>query len=162
MMTSVSVAVGILALAQLAHLAWHDFWHLKIRNKAVLALLVTYIVWAALNGFSSFKVDLAIAALLALPALLMWLFRLLGAGDVKLYFVLGLMLGFSHVGIFVILLLLVTILFQMALWIAARGGEGGAIKQRMRFFKTGGKAPYGVVICLAALLPVLMRMTAGT
>ncbi|MBT8458550.1 MAG: hypothetical protein KJN60_02655, partial [Boseongicola sp.] len=96
--------------------------------------------------------------LLVLPALLMWLLRLLGAGDVKLYFALGLLLGLSHVGLFVIFLLVVTLLFQAALWIAGRRSEGGAVLQRMRFFRSEKKAPYGVVICIAAFVPVLLRI----
>lgn len=153
--------VALLAVGLLLHIAWHDFWHLKIRNTSVLVLLGLYGLWALLGGFQSLTGDLGTGLILFLIGLVMWRARMMGGGDVKLYFALGLFMGIAKVGLFAIALLAATLLFLAALTVAARVKYGGVILCRLREIQDSGKAPYAVPLCLAAVPVILLRIFVG-
>ena len=157
-----AVAVGLVAVALLIHIAWYDFKNLTIRNNSVLLLLALYLVWSALNGFQTFVGDLGVGAFLFILGLVMWLMRLMGAGDVKLYFALGLFMGINTAGLFAIFLLIATILFLLAMFIAARAKAETGIPGRLREIRETGKAPYAVPMCMAAIPCTLIRVLSGT
>lgn len=146
-----SKAVILATLVMLAHVARVDFLTLKVRNRAILILLGLYALWAALTGFDTLPGDAGAAALLSVIALAMWLVGAMGAGDVKLYAVLGLFIGLSHLGLFVILLLLMSVAFLIALRNSGKSTRGGQLNSRLREFNSTGKAPYAVLMCAAAI-----------
>lgn len=152
--------VMLLAIGLLLGIAWHDFGHFTIHNRAVLVLLVLYLAWAALTGFASLAGDLAAGLILFLPGFAMWLLRLMGAGDVKLYFGLGLFMGMPGLGLFAALLLAVSVLFLLLLHGAARLGTG-RLPRRMKEIRASGKAPYAVIMCSAAIPVMLVRLIAN-
>ncbi len=157
-----AVAVGLAVVALLICIAWYDFNNLTIRNKSVLLLLGLYLIWAALTGFQTLASDLGVGILLFLLGLVMWLMRLMGAGDVKLYFGLGLFMGIKTVGLFALLLLAATILLLFAMIIAARAGAEKGISGRLREIRETRKAPYAVPMCMAAIPCILIRVLSGT
>jgi len=154
-------AVLLLAVGLLLYIAWFDFWHLTIRNISVLILLGFYVVWAVLGGFQTLAGDLGAGLVLFLIGLVMWLAKMMGGGDVKLYFVLGLLMGFANIGLFAISLLAATLLFLAALIVSARLKHGGAILSRLREIHTSGRAPYAVPLCLAAAPVIVLRIIAS-
>lgn len=157
----VADAVLLLAVGLLLHIAWFDFWHLTIRNISVLILLGLYVVWALLGGFQTLASDLGAGLILFLIGLVMWLAKMMGGGDVKLYFALGLLMGFANIGLFAVALLATTLLFLATLVLSARLKHGGAILLRLREIHTSGRAPYAVPMCLAAAPVIVLRIMVG-
>ncbi|NRB16408.1 MAG: prepilin peptidase [Rhodobacteraceae bacterium] len=154
----VANGVVLLAVALLLYIAWYDFWHLKIRNGAVLLLLALYAIWLLLGGVQSWAGDLGTGLILFLIGFVMWRARMMGGGDVKLYFALGLFMGFANLGLFAIGLLLTSLLFLLALRLAAGGKGNGYILCRLRVIGDSGRAPYAVPLCLAAIPVILLRV----
>jgi Flp pilus assembly protein protease CpaA len=144
------IFLSIIALAWIVRV---DFASLKITNKSVLVLLGLYLVWAALTGFVSIWSDLAAGATLFLLALVMWLLRMMGGGDVKLYAVLGFFVGFDQLLFFAVLLLVISVLFVVLIQTAGRIAKSG----RLHEIRQSGKAPYAVPMCFAAILAILLR-----
>ena len=159
---TVADGVALLAVGLLLHIAWYDFWHLKIRNASVLTVLGLYAVWALLGGFQSLAGDLGAGVILFLIALVMWRAKMMGGGDVKLYFALGLLMGFANIGLFAMALLLATLLFLAALFLASRRQGGGIILHRLRQIRDSGRAPYAVPLCMAAIPVVLLRVVGSS
>lgn len=155
------LVLAVIVVGLLAWIAWHDFKYMVIGNGVVLVLLGLYAAWAALTGFQTLVGDLAAGALLFLPAFAMWLLRLMGAGDVKLYFALGIFMGFDGLPFFALALLGITLLFIMVMAIARKTQSKSEFWSRLREFKSSGKAPYGVIMCCAAIPIVAMRLLGG-
>jgi len=154
----VADAVLLLAVGLLLHIAWFDFWHLTIRNISVLILLGLYVIWALLVGFQTLAGDLGAGLILFLIGLVMWLAKMMGGGDVKLYFALGLLMGFANIGLFAFTLLAATLLFLAALVVSARLKHDSAILLRLREIHASGRAPYAVPMCLAAAPVIVLRI----
>lgn len=156
-----TLMLAALVIGLLLRIAWYDFKHLVIGNGVILLLLGIYVLWAALLGFQTVASDLAAGAILFLPAFAMWLMRLMGAGDVKLYFALGLFMGFGGLPFFALALLGVTLTFLLVLSIAQKSQSRAGVLVRLREFKTSGQAPYGVIMCCAAIPVIAMRFAAN-
>lgn len=150
-------AAAILGL--LLYICVDDFNRLIIENWAVVILLGLYLIWSGVQGFPQLWTDLFIGAMFFMIAFLMWIFRAMGAGDVKLYFVLGLLLGMQWAALFVPFLLLVSVLFWVGLRLTPpRDHRHGYILRRINDLKADGVVPYGVVLSLAALPPLIGRL----
>lgn len=150
-------AVVLATAGLLVHVASYDFKHLIVRNQASLALLVLYLLWAALGGFQSLAGDLIATAALTLVALVMWLLKAMGAGDVKLYFGLGLFVGYDHLAMYTVLLLLVSILLLAGIKMSKLSSRTGGPIGRLKTFEASGRAPYAVPMSLAAIPTLLLR-----
>lgn len=151
---------GLISLAAIAVLVWIvrvDFRTLKITNRSVLVLLVLYLLWIAASGFGTIWTDVFSGAILFLMALVMWLLRTMGAGDVKLYAVIGMFVGIDHLLSYALLLMLVSVAFVGVIALVGRGKGQGAFVRRMREIKTSGKAPYAIPICFAAIPMIALR-----
>lgn len=153
--------VALLAVGLMLYIAWHDFWHLTIRNSSVLALFGLYVAWVGLSGLQTLAGDLGTGFILFVVGFVMWRGGMMGGGDVKLYFVLGLFMGFDNVGLFAAGLLLTTVLFLLALRIAARITSGGDFLIRLRAIRDSGRAPYAVPLCMAAVPLILLRISSS-
>ncbi|CUJ18488.1 Flp pilus assembly protein, protease CpaA [Cognatishimia activa] len=150
--------VGCLCL--LIWIAVRDFRTLKVSNQSNLILLALYCVWLASRGFEAVETDLLVAVLFFGVALVMWLAKMMGAGDVKLYFVLALFIGVDGAAPYVLILLLISLLAFLVL----RFWNGGAPTDgqspwaaRMTEFKKSGKLPYAVIMVASALGPICIR-----
>ncbi|MCA0043916.1 prepilin peptidase [Celeribacter litoreus] len=142
----------------LTYICIHDFRHLIIENWTVVTLFGLYVIWAGLAGFPSVWTDVFMAALFFLLAFVMWIFRAMGAGDVKLYFVLGLLMGMEWAVVFIALLLVCSVLFWVGLRLSARyENKSNYVISRFRFFREEGVLPYGVVLTLSAVPAIIGR-----
>lgn len=155
-------AILLLAAGILIHVAWYDFWRFTIRNHIILVLLALYALWATLTGFESILGDLAAALILFGIGFVMWALRAMGAGDVKLYFALGLFMGIGGLGLFSLLLLIITAIFLCSLFMIANIEPKDRILKRLKFIRNSGKAPYAVLMCGASIPVIVMRLIGQT
>lgn len=159
MLDFLQYASGIAIIAMLLRVCIVDFRTLQISNRSVLVLIGLYVLWLIAVGAETLATDLLIGAVLFGIAFVMWLLRAMGAGDVKLYFALGLLLGIQAVGPFVVLLILVSLLFWLTLLVATRAtAPASQTLDRLRYFRTKGVVPYGVIMTIAAIPPLLFRL----
>lgn len=150
--------VLLLAMILLLYILHYDYRHLKIQNRSVLLLLGLYLVLAALTGFYSVLSDVAAGLVLFLPSFMMWLFRLMGAGDAKLYFGLGLFIGFNGLGVFAVLLLIFTLLVLAALYFVKFSSRTTGPIGRFKQMKSSGHVPYAMIMCSAAVPAIALRI----
>ncbi|PRY72902.1 prepilin peptidase CpaA [Marivita geojedonensis] len=142
----------------MTHIMWVDFFTLKIKNGSVVILCLLYIPFCTLVSPSVIIGDLFAAVLLFAIALALWMSRMLGAGDVKLFGALGLFVGFDYLDVFVFGLLFFSVLFLFVLAVAMRMTRHGKFLNRLREIKLSRRAPYGVVMCLSAFPSLLLRL----
>jgi prepilin peptidase CpaA len=155
--TIVLIAAGV-ALLMLVRIAWLDFLTLKIRNTDVLVLSGVTLLMVALTLPSPGLVDLAAGALLFVLGVVFWSLGMTGAGDAKLLFPLGIMVGFDGLATFALLLMPVSLLV-LVLFIAARLilPEDGRLRRRLAEIKATKGIPYAVPLFLAAFGAMLPR-----
>ena len=154
------ILIELACVALLLRIAVRDFKTLTVSNADNLALLGLYLLWAAIGGFQDFWTDLLIGGLLFGVALIMWLLRTLGAGDVKLYFTLGMLIGIKASALFVVILLVLSFFFAAILrWARFPDADQTThpTKWRLREIQITGRLPYAVVMVLAAALPLALR-----
>ncbi|MER8745984.1 pilus assembly protein CpaA [Mesorhizobium sp. M1004] len=164
---AIAAAAGLILIA-----AWQDFKAWKIRNWTVLALVADYallalILWAGPPGAgilagtdsaSPLLGDLAAGMLLLTIGFVLWALRLLGAGDAKLFFPIGLFVGLNHLfsfavglaagGIVVSLALQFPVPLQYQAWLAL---------SRIEEIRKSRKVPYGIIMAAAALVAMYLR-----
>lgn len=158
-MTVVSSLLLVIALIWLIWIASEDFMTFRIPNRHVLGLFLLSLMVAAAQGPAAALPDLAAGALLFGLGFVMWLLRLMGAGDAKLYLPLGILIGWDGLAPFVIFLLLASLLFLALLWWARRFSAGGwGATRRLKEIAAGRAVPYAVPMALAAVLAVLPRL----
>lgn len=151
---------GLAALAMVAcvgmflRIAWVDFHSLKIRNRDVLYLLGPALVLAATRDGAGILADLGAAGLLFALGLLAWLMRMMGAGDAKLYFPLGLAVGWAGLGAYALGLILGSLLL-LAVTKAGALFPPGRFRDRLTLFRLRRTYPYGVPMSLAALVAMV-------
>ncbi|MDU8913268.1 prepilin peptidase [Aestuariicoccus sp. MJ-SS9] len=150
-------AILLAAITVLLQIVRDDFWNLKIRNRASLALVGLYVAWAALMGGATLPGDLLAALILFLLTLAMWLAGAMGAGDVKLSAALGLLIGYKALAVYAALLLVASVLFAVTLALAKRSRAPGMIIGRLRDIAQSGRAPYSIPIAAAAIPSLLWR-----
>lgn len=159
------LAALFLAAAGLCFLyaALTDFVSWKIHNHTVIALIVLFVLYAATAPTNPGNILLPVSwlgglgagALLFLTGFLLWQIKLLGAGDAKLMFPVGLFIGWSNLMAYAIFLigfaLLATLLLRMPLPYGLSNTWPG---MRLNEIRKTGKVPYGVIM-VAALFALL-------
>jgi len=149
-----AVALGLVGMAWIAA---GDFRSLKVRNFDVLVLTVIAAVAAATDPSGQWQSSLLIASALFAIGFVLWLAKLIGAGDAKFYFPLGLMVGWSGAGLYVVFLLVtsvaILVLFRIEPWIPQ---VGGVIRHRLAEIAEKRKVPYGVPMAISGILAVLL------
>ncbi|WP_246676132.1 pilus assembly protein CpaA [Mesorhizobium sp. B2-5-4] len=168
---AIIAAAGLILIA-----AWQDFIAWKIRNWTVLTLVADYallalIRWAGppgagilagIDSDSPLQGDLAAGLLLLTIGFALWALRMLGAGDAKLFFPIGLFVGLNH-------------LFSFAVGLAAGGAvvslalqfpvplryQACSALSRIEEIRKSRKVPYGVIMAAAALIAMYLRYFAA-
>ena len=145
-------------MAYLCVIAWNDIRALKIRNFSVAVLLLLYLIHTIIMRFNGLPGDLMAGVLLFCIGLVMWLARGMGAGDVKLMFVIGLFTGYFALPVFGILLVLVSVIMYLVIWICAKADAKSGVTGRLAKMKHEGKVPYAVPLAIAALPAMLLGL----
>ncbi len=171
-MTQFLEAVILIAAAGLIlTAAWQDFTTWKIRNWTVLALIGLHAVLALVRvagasdppaAIQGFYGDLAAGLLLFVLGFLLWACRMLGAGDAKLFFPIGLFVGMNYLFAFGVGLAAGAILVAMALRFPTPPlFQGWAVMDRIEEIRATGKVPYGIIMAGAALAAMFSRYGAA-
>jgi len=146
-----------------SYAAFKDFFTWKISNATVLAATVSYIPFAVTGLLAgpvlSAKVDpisaLAAAVTLFTIGFVLWMLKMLGAGDAKLMFPVGLFAGWDYLLPFALGLMFFAVIALLVMKLPLPAGLGGTmVGMRLDEIRLSGKVPYGVVM-VAALLATL-------
>ena len=157
-METLHLTALLVGLAGMAWIAIDDFRNLKIRNRDVMLLTLVAAVIVATDPSGAWKSSLLVGTVLFVMGFLLWMAKLIGAGDAKFYFPLGLIAGWSGIGIYVIMLFLTSVIFLIVLRVeASRPPGGGAVRRRLAEIAEKRRVPYGVPMALAAILAVILR-----
>jgi len=141
------------AIVMFLYIAWQDFMTLRIRNVHVGILTGFYALFALASGFDQLVGDLSAGALLFGISFVFWLFRAIGAGDVKLYFPLGLFVGFDGLMPYAVFLMVFSLIILALIKIWGRFSKGRTLLgRRFAEIRAGGNVPYGVPMGLSAIL----------
>lgn len=150
-------ALLIAVILQLLRIAWGDARRLKIRNVDVLVLTALALGLSASRAGHAILPDLAAGAMLFLLGLVFWLLRMMGAGDAKLYFPLGVVIGWGGLAFYALALIPASLL----LWLSVRLGPAilpeGALRARLAHFASTRRYPYAVPMIAAALVALALR-----
>lgn len=140
------------AIVLFLYIGWRDFQTLRIRNVHVGALIAIFALYSLSRGFEGIA-DAALAgAILFGISFVFWLFRAIGAGDVKLYLPLGLFVGFNGMMPYAVFLTLFSLVLLAIIKIGGRFSKGRTrFGQRLQELRAGGKVPYGVPMGLSAV-----------
>ncbi|MDX5412364.1 MAG: prepilin peptidase [Rhodobacterales bacterium] len=147
-----------LCLGFLAVIAWRDFLTFRIRNQDVMILtgmVALLVLMRAVQG-ANVTPDLLAGVLLFVLGFVMWMLGAMGAGDVKLYFPLGVLVGWALLPIYVVFLLLASILMLVAVWVGRRfPREEGGLRARLTEIARARTVPYAVPMVIGATLTLL-------
>lgn len=140
----------------LLHCAWTDLTTFKIRNNSVLAILaVVALFWVA--GWREFQfIDVALAAILFVIGLGLWMYRVMGGGDVKLLAATVLAIGSQSALPFAFALLAAGMLWLMAVryWLIL--DYYLPLPAQFRDAMSKRRVPYAVCIAIAAFVAMAM------
>ncbi|AWB49516.1 hypothetical protein HYN69_14310 [Gemmobacter aquarius] len=156
----VDLAVSGIAMALLARIAWIDFQTLRIANRDVLVLIGTVAVLVVPGVTPYGWANLLPGVILFALGVLFWLLRSMGAGDAKLFFPLGILIGWQGIATFALCLLPFSLLFLglAKLGAAGRLGQGG-LATRLATIGRGRGIPYGVPMAFSAIAATLWRLS---
>ena len=135
-----------------------DFRTLKVRNRNLVVLIVIYVATLFIHSIASLPGDLVAGVVLFGIGFISWKLRVMGGGDVKLFFVLGLYLGFDGLGPFAVLLMVVSVLVYSVIRLVGRlaaPDTNGKFLGRIKAMGDDHKVPYAVVL-IAAALPIII------
>ncbi|MBX4950555.1 pilus assembly protein CpaA [Rhizobium binae] len=163
------VVINSLSVLLFLYAAWTDFRTWKILNTVVLALMTLYAlravvvllgsddVGAALFAASGIGGDVGAGLLMFMLGVVLWAFRLFGAGDAKLFLPIGLFVGWHGMLPFSFLLLVLGIvtLLVLRLPVPRRVAHLGFFV-RIDEIRTSRKIPYGVLMVFALLLTLAL------
>lgn len=149
-----------LSLGFLAVIAWRDFLTFRIRNRDVLIfsglVALLFILRVMDKSTPGVLPDLLAGVLLFALGFVMWLLGAMGAGDVKLYLPLGVLVGWALLPVYVIFLLLASILMLLAIWTGRRFPTNrGRFRARLTEIAATKGVPYAVPMALGAILTLL-------
>ncbi|MCB2401393.1 A24 family peptidase [Rhizobium ruizarguesonis] len=168
-MLEMVIVINSLSVLLFLYAAWTDFRTWKIPNTIVLALVALYAlravavmlgsedVGAALFASSGIGGDVGAGLLMFTLGVMLWAFRLFGAGDAKLFLPIGLFVGWQGMLPFSLLLLVLGIvtLLVLRLPVPLRVAHL-AFFMRIEEIRASRKIPYGVVMVFAVLLTLAL------
>ena len=165
-MMSISIGASLIAYILFAYVAWEDFRRWKVENRIVLLLLALFIIHTAsaeLAGGAISEIvnvtDSLLAALLLFTiGFVAWLIKIMGAGDAKLLFPVGLFVGWHQLFDFAIGLLFASIIVFLLIKLPLPLGLSMTrIGMRIDEIRSTRKVPYAVVIVLPLLIILTVR-----
>ena len=159
---SLTVGLAILAIGLLARICWTDFFYLKIWNRDLLALVAVTALFLLVAWPADLMLRLALGGILFTLSFVFWLFRALGAGDVKLFGIAGCLISSADALTFVVLILVfaLAIIFLYRKTTYLRFVPQLAGRRVLELVDTG-RIPYGVPISLATISLLARSLIAG-
>ena len=162
MHSTASILVELIAIALLVRIAWRDMNEQKIANGDVIALAFTgaaglVIQALAIGSWSTFLFSLLLGLALFAALFPFWMWKKLGAGDVKLIAVVPLVIGIQDMLLFSIILLVATLVIVMLiknpLLLPAP-----LFRRYLQVYERKGVVPFGVPISVALIGVLLLQI----
>jgi prepilin peptidase CpaA len=151
---TISTFVLIAAIACLILAAYSDFRSFRIPNIYPGLLLVLFLLFQALTGFSSVDWSHLLHFVLALGfGMLLFARNWLGGGDAKLYAAAALWFPFKDAPLLLAAITLSGLLVVIAYWIARKARRSPEAKAAAK----DRRIPYGLAISAGAIIAGLMR-----
>lgn len=167
-METINITTLVAALLFL-YAAWSDFQRWRIPNGVVLALVSVYAlgaiirltttqdIGAALFSLDGVGGDIGAGLLLFALGVVLWAFRLFGAGDAKLFLPIGLFVGWHGMLPFAVFLLIGGILTMLALRLPMPLAFAHyTVIMRIEEIRVSRKIPYGVIMVFATLVTMIL------
>jgi prepilin peptidase CpaA len=154
----VRFAVAVIATGVLAWAAISDWRTRRIPNASVLALLALFVPWAAADGGAGLVSALEAAGIALALSVGLYLFKIVGAGDSKLFTVCALFAGMGYLPY----LALATSLVGGAIAVISIGSRP---RRALVMATLGGKGdwgrgvPYGVAVAAGAAMVIWACLT---
>ncbi len=144
---TIGAAVSVLLITVLVD----DLTNYRIRNTTVLLLAVLFVVWCLIKGdLSLFLTHVLVATVVFIVLSVMYHFRLMGGGDVKLLLVAFLWLGLDQGFLFSVLLSITSLVYVVIArfrWVPSRKLNGRT------------SMPFGPSITVAWIMTSLLTET---
>lgn len=169
-MTQTINIITLVAAALFLYSAWSDFQRWRIPNAAILALVAAYALNAAMRlvttqdvGATLFSLDgiggdIGAGLLLFALGVVLWAFRMFGAGDAKLFLPIGLFIGWHGMLPFALFLLIGGMITLLALKLPVPLAFAHyAVVMRIEEIRASRKIPYGVIMVIATLVTMVLR-----
>lgn len=162
MYSTTAILIQVIAIALLLRIAWRDMNVQKIANGDVIALaaagLAGLVVQAlAIGSWSTFLFSLLLGLALFTVLFPFWMWKKLGAGDVKLIAVVPLVIGIQDMLLFSIILLVATLvtvmLIRNPLLLPAP-----LFQKYLQVYERKGVVPFGVPISVALIGVLLLQI----
>jgi prepilin peptidase CpaA len=153
----VRLAVAGIATVVLAGAAVSDIRSRRIPNGCALALIALFLPWALTGGWPAALSALEAAAIALVATVALYAFRILGAGDSKLFAACALFAGMSFLPYLAVSTALVGGLIALAM-IASRPQRALAMITTRGKGDVGRGVPYGVAIAAAAAIVIWAPM----
>lgn len=158
----IEILLLLAAAGMFVRVAWTDFNTLLIANRDVAIILGLGLLYSGLYHYSELPQRMAISAFLFAVPFVFWIFRTVGAGDVKLMGSVGFVVGFENAFLFVIGVLLVSLIMLMILRISSNlTFLPSAVLKRFATFLDKGHVPYGVPIAISAIIVIIKIFLSG-
>nr|WP_275116213.1 prepilin peptidase [Aliiroseovarius subalbicans] len=136
----------------MVRIAWYDFLTLKISNFEVIILTLIALVASVLGGTSLVLPHVLAGLLLFFIGFSFWLLGGLGGGDAKLFFPIGVLIGWHGLAGFAVILLLASFLSALVVRYSHSLKGDGPLVRRLQEIQASGKFPFGVPMGLAGVL----------
>lgn len=164
-----SFAEGVLTAAlylgvigTLVRICWTDFFYLKIWNRDLTLLLGLTVTLLLVTWPGDLPLRLGLGAILFALSFVFWLLGKLGAGDVKLFGIVGFLISPQHA----MLLLVLIMAFVLVFVVLYRNAQNlrfvpQLAGRRVLELVETGRIPYGVPIALATIALILPTVLIG-
>jgi prepilin peptidase CpaA len=158
----VEMILGLIAVVMLGRIAWLDFMTLRIRNLDVLVLAVFSLALLVLRYPQTGLADLWIGIGLFILGFVFWMLRMMGAGDAKLFFPIGVLVGWGGILTFALLLVPASFLALLMLVVGRLiFSEDRGIGRRFAEIRRVKGVPYAVPLFFAAGGAILINIFSG-
>lgn len=156
-MLSFQALASAACMIWLGRIAWIDFWQMRIPNRDVLLLTLVVLLLLALAKGSAALPDLGGAVLLFGIGFAFWVLGLMGAGDAKLFFPVGIIVGWNGLFAFALALLPASLLTLGAILLLPKVlSRPRNFVGRLKEIHEGKGVPYAVPIFLSAAVALLL------
>ncbi|MND97752.1 Type IV leader peptidase family protein [compost metagenome] len=149
----VQYVIGAAFCAVAAWIAISDIRHRRIPNLALLVLLALFLPWCFLAGGVHFGPAIVAAAIALVVTMALWLTKIIGAGDSKMFATVALFMGLDNLPAMALLTVLIGGVMALASF-ASRPRRALAMITLRGKGDWGRGIPYGVAIALAGAIGI--------